>query len=74
VRGRHSSIARIIPGTPSLTQQRVRQPTPAYVVEELRQLAVSSLLPGAGVVLNMVQPAAEQSMRFIGSTGSASPG
>jgi len=38
------------------------------------QLAVSSLLPGAGAVLNMMQPAAEQSIAVYGVGGSASPG
>jgi Zn-dependent alcohol dehydrogenase len=34
-----------------------------------RQLAVSSLLPGAGAVLNMMQPAAEQSIAVYGVGG-----
>jgi aryl-alcohol dehydrogenase len=34
-----------------------------------RQLAVSSLLPGAGAVLNMMQPAAEQSITVYGVDG-----
>ena len=37
-----------------------------------RQLAVSSLLPGAGAVLNMMQPAAEQSAVYgVGGVGLA---
>jgi Zn-dependent alcohol dehydrogenase len=34
-----------------------------------RQLAVSSLLPGAGAVLNMMQPTAEQSIAVYGVGG-----
>jgi Zn-dependent alcohol dehydrogenase len=37
-----------------------------------RQFAVSSLLPGAGAVLNMMQPAAEQSAVYgVGGVGLA---
>ena len=36
-----------------------------------RQLAVSSMLPGAGAVLNMMQPAANSRLWYMGSTGSA---
>ena len=50
-------------------QQRVRQLTPAYVVEELPAARRVLLAAGAGAVLNMMQPAAEQSIAVYGVGG-----
>ncbi len=62
MRGRHSSIARIHTRRPVTDHwQRVRQPRRRMSWKNSRRFAVSSLLPGAGAVLNMMQPAAEQS-------------
>ena len=73
MRGRHSSIARIIPGAPSLTTSSGSgSPRRRISWKNSRQLAVSSLLPGADAVLNMMQPAAEQSAVYgVGGVGLA---
>ena len=50
----------IIPGAPSLTTSSGSgSPCRRMSWKDSRQFAVSSLLPGAGAVLNMMQPAAE---------------
>ena len=73
MRGRHSSIARIIPGAPSLTTSSGSgSPRRRMSWKNSRRFAVSSLLPGAGAVLNMMQPAAEQSAVYgVGGVGLA---
>src|ERR1700730_5805722 len=55
-------------------QQRVRQPTPAHVVEELRAALRVLLAAPRRCVLNVVKSAAGQSIAVYGVGGAGSPG